>query len=329
VAELDNEPADDEGDFRASRTGKKQSWFGLKRHVKRLMGARIPHAVLRTVVRTVPRLGSGRLPAPNGLAEVTGLVRDTTFVMLRPDRCENAKDLYWGNGRRTKAEDVLALEVVARLARDADVFFDIGSYTGLFTLATTAVNPRLRAHAFDIVPSVVTMLAANLDRNRVSDRVEVHQEGVGTPGTTMRVPIAEGGSALPSFYSSRMHFDEGVSVPFRSLDSMIGSMPPNPRVVMKIDVEGTEDRVFRDGQAFLERLRPDMLCEVLHGVANAEALQVVISPHGYSMYLVREHDLRPSSSIRPDERFRDWLFTPKGPEELESIGFTVSGRASG
>jgi FkbM family methyltransferase len=327
VAEPNHEPLDDGGDFRGSRTGKRQSWFGLKRHVKRLMGAPIPHAVLRTVVGAVPRLRSGRLPAPNGLGEVTGIVGDTTFVMVRPDRCENAKDLYWGQGRRTRAEDVLSLEVVARLAVDADVFLDIGSYTGLFTLATTAVDPQLRAHAFDIVPSVVATLKANLERNGVSDRVEVHEEGVGTPGTTMRVPVAEGGSSLPSFYSSRMHFDDGVSIEFRSLDSMIGALPADARVVMKIDVEGTEDRIFRDGQDFLGRFRPDMLCEVLQGVADVEALQELLAPHGFSVYLVRERDLRWAPRIQPDEGFRDWLITPKDPETLASMGFTVSGRA--
>jgi hypothetical protein len=93
VAEPNLEPLGDEGDFRGSRTGKRQSWFGLKRHVKRLMGAPIPHAALRTTVRAIPRLRSGRLPAPNGLGEVTGVVGDATFVMVRPERCENAKDL--------------------------------------------------------------------------------------------------------------------------------------------------------------------------------------------------------------------------------------------
>jgi len=289
------------------------------------MGAPIPHAALRMTVRAIPRLRSGRLPAPNGLPEVTGIVGDATFVMVRPDRCENAKDLYWGAGRRTRAEDVVALEVVAKLALDADVFLDIGSYTGLFTLATTAVNPRLHAHAFDIVPSVVATLEANLDRNEVSDRVETHLEGVGTPGTTMRVPAAEGGSALPSFYSSRMRFEDGVSVGFRSLDSMIEAMPADARVVMKIDVEGTEDRIFHDGQRFLERFRPDILCEVLHGVADPGELQALLEPHGFSTYLVGEHDLRRYPRIRPDERLLDWLITPRDPEELETLGFRVSG----
>jgi hypothetical protein len=123
-----------------------------------------------------------------------------------------------------------------------------------------------------------------------------------------------------------MHFDDGVSIGFRSLDSMIGSMPANARVVMKIDVEGTEDRIFQNGQEFLGRFRPDMLCEVLDGIADAEALQALLSPHGYRMYLVREVDLRWFPRIRPDERFRDWLFTVKDPEELEAMGLTVSGR---
>jgi FkbM family methyltransferase len=214
-----------------------------------------------------------------------------------------------GPGRRPRLEDQNALEIVSRLARDADVFLDIGAYTGVFTLATSAVDPNLTTHAFEIVPRVADLLEANLRRNGFDGRATVHREGIGVPGTTMLVPSGEGGSALPSFYSSRMHFEQGVSVNFRSLDSLEESLPAASRVLMKIDVEGTEADIFSNGGSFLERHRPNILCEVLHGQADAETLNGILEPLGYQFYLVREHDTLKHPSIQPNPRFRDWLFT--------------------
>jgi FkbM family methyltransferase len=296
-------------DPRTSLRVRRQSWFGLKSYVKRAASYPIPHAFLRLLTRFVPRLRSGRLPAPRDLMEVTGRIQGEAFVMLRPDRCEIAKELYWGHGKRPRPEDANALEIVARLVRDADVFFDIGAYTGLFTLATTAVNQTLTAHAFEIVPGVADLLRANIDRNQVGDRTAVHLEGIGVPGSTMVVPTGEGGSALPSFYSAKMHFMDGLPVTFRSLDSLDDLISADERIVMKIDVEGTEADIFKHGVRFLQEHGPDILCEVLYGQADALILNELLVPLGYQLYLIREHDTLLRPSISPDPHFRDWLFT--------------------
>lgn len=165
---------------------RRQRWFGRKRHINRFLSLRLPNALLRLVALFVPSLRSGRLPSPANQREVEGRVGGATFVMLDPARCENAKELFWGRGRRPKAHDRLALDTVAALAREADEFLDVGAYTGLFTLATMAIAPGLHAHSFEIVPAVADALEANLRRNGVADRVVVHREGVGDAATTMR-----------------------------------------------------------------------------------------------------------------------------------------------
>lgn len=305
-------------DFRRQR----QSWFGLKRHVKGFLGLAVPHAVLRVLARFVPALRSGRLPAPADLKEVEGRVAGATFVMLDPARCENAKQLYWGHGRRPMADDRLALDTVAALAQEADVFLDIGAYTGLFTLAVSAVAPAVQVHAFEIVPAVADALVANLVRNRVDLRVAVHREGIGEDGKTMRVPSGEGGSALPSFFSSRMRFDDGDLVSFRSLDSVAEMIPEGDRVVIKIDVEGTEDAVLGSGQAFLDAFRPDILCEVLPD-ADGAFLDTLIAPSGLRPFLVTDSRLESRPQIEPDGEHRDWLFTAKSSDELRALGLPV------
>jgi FkbM family methyltransferase len=302
---------------------KRQSWFGLKQYVKRFLSLRVPNALLRGAAKFVPSLRSGRWPAPARLKEVTGRVGNATFVMLDPARCENAKELFWGHGRRPFAHDRLALDAVAVLAKEADVFLDIGAYTGLFSLAVAAIDKRIKAHAFEIVPGVARALEANVRRNGFEDRVAVHREGIGPAGATVRMPSGEGGSALPSFYSTTLTFDEGEWIPLRSLYSLAELMPQNAGLVMKVDVEGTENAVFESGQVFLQAFRPDMLCEVLHGRADGETLDKLLAPAAVRRYLVTDSALVERDSIEPDQRYRDWLFTPRSAEELRRLGLVV------
>ncbi|GAA4283546.1 hypothetical protein GCM10022261_10770 [Brevibacterium daeguense] len=344
-----------EQDFRASPRGRRQSWFGLKPGIKTALAGSGIHPVLQASQRLLPGLSIRRLPAPAGLAEVVAEVDGERFVLLDPARCEIAKEMYWGRGRRPVSGDALALDVMARLSRDADVFLDVGAYTGVFTLAALTANPRLHAHAFEMVPAVAEGLVRNLERNGVTDRATVHRAGVGRPGERMTVPSGEGGSALPSFYSARLSFSAGVEVEFVSLDSLIADVAggaesgdvsaaatgaesgddseaatgaehepsteaeagvQSPIVAMKVDVEGTENTVFAHGQEFLARFTPDILCEVLVEHAEPRELEVLLAPHGYSYYLVCDDVLELRARITPDPRHRDWLFTTRSPEDL-------------
>lgn len=311
-------------DFSTSRRGRRHRWFGFKRHVKRILSWRLPHLAVRGLVRMRPELRQGgRLPAPAYIKEVDGVVQGARFTMLRPDRCIVAKELYWGGGRRPKPEDNLALELFAGFASEADVVLDVGAYTGIFTLASVAVNPRVEVHAFEIVPEVFRALFDNCVRNDILPRVALHHVGLGAPDTVVTIPAESRGSALPDFFSPRLHFRKGVRIAMRSLDSMLALIQPPRRVAMKVDVEGTENAVFEDGQRFLETHRPDILCEVLDGVGDASRLQELLTPHGYSFYLVRDSDLLGTPSIQPDARFRDWLFSLKTPSDLASRGLAV------
>jgi hypothetical protein len=138
----------------------------------------------------------------------------------------------------------------------------------------------------------------------------------------MRIGTGAGGSALPSFYSSRMRFEGGPHVRFRSLDSLLGELRAG-RTLVKIDVEGTEEAVFRHGQRFLAERRPDILCEVLAGVADPERLEALLAPHGYRYLRVGQTALEARPRIEPHARFRDWLFTTLPPERLAELGLPL------
>jgi FkbM family methyltransferase len=279
--------------------------------------------IFRFALRSRPSL-KHQLPAPAHVEEVEGHVGGIRFVMLRPDRCVVAKELYWGGGRRPKAEDNFALELFATLAQKSDVMLDVGAYTGIFTLVGTLVNPNLTAHAFEIVPDAYEALRENCARNGILDRTTLHHVGIGKPETHMRLPKESMYSTLPDSYSSRLQFDTGVLVPFRSLDSLANVLPRSSRVVIKVDVEGTEAEVFRHGQEFLSSFHPEILCEVLPEVANAADVEALVAPHGYRFYVVREADLLTASRLEPDTRFRDWFFTTHDAGELAANGLPLA-----
>ena len=332
-------------DHRRSFTARRQSWFGLKLPVKTALAQPALHPMLRTIAPRIRGLKIGRLPAPIELTEIRGRAGGAEFILVEHFRCEIAKEFYWGRGRRTEPEEAFALDLMVALSADADVFLDIGAYTGVFTMAVLAANDHVRAHLFEIIPAVVAGAEKNIDRNGFGRRVTVHPTGVGSPDTWMKVPTGDGGSALPSFYSSDMRFDSDAEVRFTSLDALLPEVlaevsdrdpqPPSgeggpdvsdaeaPRVTVKIDVEGGENDVFAYGQEFLSTLHPDILCEVLDDRAKPRELMGHLGEHGYHYYLVGEDRLYGRTRIRPDPHLRDWLFSLKSPDQMRAAGYPV------
>jgi hypothetical protein len=121
-----------------------------------------------------------------------------------------------------------------------------------------------------------------------------------------------------------MRIDGGREVGFRSLDSVAALIPEAARVVMKVDVEGTEDAVFRFGQTFLRARRPHILCEVLHDVADGAALDGLLAAAELHRYLVTDSRLVRIDRVVPHPMFRDWLLTPLTAEELRALGLPVA-----
>ena len=112
--------------------------------------------------------------------------------MYEPDRCDVAKDLYWGHGRRRAPADQWAIEAAMALSRDAGLFLDIGAYSALFALAVARANPALRSVAYEIVPENYLLMARNVAFNSLSGRVDPRLVGLGAEAGSIRMPVRAG-----------------------------------------------------------------------------------------------------------------------------------------
>ena len=333
-----------------SEQRRRQSWFGLKRPIKRAVSLPGVNQVAHAVTRN--RRGAdaaARLPAPMGVHQVLGRIDDITIVMNDPAQCIIAKELYWGGGRRPRAQDQLALEVFARLAQQADHVLDIGSYTGVFSIVAAKVNRAATVDAFEIVPSNFLAAWGNVIANDLVGRVQVHLEGVGEEGS-IRMPAATGGSALPDFWSiDDAEAEGGVRVRVSTLERIVSRRAPTPGadILIKVDVEGHENAIVTadaevgadpDAGAdadsstavvgAIEAYQPTFLMEILPGAEVAPLLEIFgrpgrRTPAPYRFYLIAEGRLRQAPTLHGDEDCRDWLITTLNPEELTGLGIAV------
>ena len=104
-----------------------------------------------------------RLPVMNGVGKLA--LKCGAITMLAPARCNVAREIWWHDGQLAESADRNALALAIDLARDADLFLDIGSYTGLFAISVARCAPSIHCQAFEIVPQNFLLLWKNVIEN--------------------------------------------------------------------------------------------------------------------------------------------------------------------
>lgn len=244
-----------------------------------------------------------------------------SIVLTGTDRCHLARELYWGDGFLQNSADRLSLDLAMTLSSDADLFLDIGAYTGLFALAVARRNPQIIAHAYEIVPENFQLLWQNIIQNDLVERVAPHLLGIGECKGTLTVPASLGPGVLASSVALDSTTDDGITIPVDSLDHLFATF--SGRMVFKIDVEGFEWAVFAGGRELIRRTKPDIICEVLRRAKHIPQLHEFLQSEGYNMYRISDGRLLRQKSIVPVKSERDWLFSTRTSGNLRALGWSV------
>lgn len=241
-------------------------------------------AVGGATARLLRKLGA--VQASSRVARLCGFV--PRVVRARPEGCPSGFVML---GRYDGVVDVVARKVwlvgwsqfepplpsvFMVLARDADIFLDVGANTGFYSLLTCAASPRCAVHAFEPLPQAVMRLRMNVEASHFGSRVRIVQ-----------MAVADSVSELPLFiprhsFGSVVEMSASLSASFRSehvgsvvvktvtLDSFVAEQGLQGRFLIKIDVEGQELNVLRGASKLLECGRPVSAVEVLSAEWAAE-----------------------------------------------------------
>lgn len=286
----------------------------LRHALRRLVHGSLRVAPLRHGVRSLARAGLvprdvwTRLP-----------VTDATFAVALPggpvflyrygpgDAIGHA--FYWRGLGAWESATIRAFLVLARQAR---MFLDVGANTGAYTLLACAQNPSMRALAYEPVPRIHERLVDNIALNGFDDRCTTRQVAVADAhGTTeLHVPL----SLMPSSASLARHGfrdirGELVKVEVTTADRDTAG---GPRVdLVKIDVEGFEDRVLAGMPRILSEDRPVVICEC-NPDGPHEEVEAALRARDYVFFHLCDPRPVEHRGIVPDaaERYRNYACVP-------------------
>lgn len=262
----------------------------------RIAGRPVPEAVSAHL----PKTGRVRVRLPGG-----GIVR----LWSRGDDWV-ANRLFWHGFAGYEPETTA---IWLDRARHAGVVLDVGAHVGYFALLAAAANPHARVLGFEPLRQIHARLRRNIDLN--GSQVELVDLAVGDrSGSAAFFHVGHGipsSSSLSQEFMATTSDVEATEVEVVRLDAFVAAHELGRIDLVKIDTEATEPAVLAGMGQVLARDRPTIVCEVLAGNDVERQLEEILRTHDYEWALLGAEGPIPKTSIVADDRFRNWLFTPK------------------
>ena len=209
---------------------------------------------------------------------------------VTPDDLLGAR-LFWQDWQRWEP---YVVPQFARFARNSRRIVDIGAHTGIYSLFACALNSSCEVFAFEPFPLIYARLVENIRRNGFESRIRSVQAAVSDADGTGRLHIA------PDVTMCALSDSSGeLEVPLVTLDQIIPI--DGGTGLVKMDVEGHENRVFRGMERVVQDSHPVIIFECNPGAAAA-AVDEWLRQRGYHIFSLIDGVVDEISELRP-ERF--------------------------
>jgi len=247
------------------------------------------------------------------------------FVMFSNSDDQVAQVYFWYG---PDAFESVSLRLWRRLAERSQHVFDIGAFTGVYSLTAARVNHEAQIYSLEPVKRTFARLVVNLQANRLGRRVKAYDIALGDVDgeTIMHVFMGylslDSGSSLLEKSGKRVAAREHVET--KRLDTFVEEHGIPSVDLAKLDVEQAEKMVIAGAERVLGEHRPHLLIEV----STADGLRDLIdflSPYGYGFAVI--DDLNQTIRINDlgaHEGVLNALFSPMPPEELRALCMAVT-----
>lgn len=226
------------------------------------------------------------------LREVTTFFKQKMYVLLPA-----GTDLYLLGGKSHTSELRLAKFILNELKTN-DIFIDIGAHFGYFTLlAATMVGKNGKVVSFEAAKNTFALLEKN---TATLPQIQIFHRAISNKTENLSffefpVLYSEYNSSYIEQFENEAWIQkfkpEKVSVAAISLDEALSSLNIHPDLI-KIDVEGAEDKVFQGASQFLTTNETcQIVMEYLNPTRHNEAHQkakILIEGFGYHCHIITQ-----------------------------------------
>ena len=242
------------------------------------------------------------------------------FLMFssNDDRVAQTYFFYGAN-----AFESLSLRVWRELARQSSYIFDVGAFTGVYSLTAAHANKDAQVHAFEPIKRIYSRLLDNLKVNRQAQKIKASNLAISDADGQTKMNLFQGhlnlssGSSLLSKDGKEVYLQEHVET--MRFDTFVEKNEVDGVDLLKIDVERAENMVVKGMADTLETHKPNLLVEVVSG-GNLRSLVDMLSPHGYNFAVINEG--RQEAAVNDFEAHtiaQNVLFSPMSPGELKNL----------
>ncbi|RDK84805.1 FkbM family methyltransferase [Marinirhabdus gelatinilytica] len=238
------------------------------------------------------------------------------FKMYSQNDDSVVKELHWTNYEGWELTSLLLWsDLLMNIPKG--IIFDIGAYSGIYSIIASKKAKKCEIHAFDIQDNCINRLKKNMKINEVNN-VKIHQAAC----------TDFNGESIFYFYE-----EEGIMSSIAGLvPNKINDLEKKIRTVklddlkvngsvqlIKIDVEGAELSTLGGLKHILINDSPDVLIEV----NNFKDIKKVknLFPSGYVLYDIDEDSLtiKKMGWFKKPSAHRNYLFTKKDQMTIKEI----------
>ncbi|MDQ3050534.1 MAG: FkbM family methyltransferase [Bacteroidota bacterium] len=220
-------------------------------------------------------------------------------------------EIFWSGLNGKWEKDSLSLWI--KLCPYADVIFDIGANTGIYSLVAKTIKPSARVFAFEPIERVCEKLKQNIKLNNF-DIVPVQKAASDADGTAI---IRDMNTEHIYSVTVNAKKEEGdgrdveTVIQITKLDTFIRENNITKVDLLKIDVETHEPEVMEGFKEFLFRFRPAILIEILNTEVG-DRINKVMEGSGYWYYNINEQGgVKKSDKITQSDFYNFLLCTPE------------------
>lgn len=242
------------------------------------------------------------------------------FVMFSNNDDRVAQTHFWYG---PNAFESLSLRIWRELVRRSEYVFDIGAFTGIYSMTAALANREARVYAFEPIKRVFGRLTVNLAANRLGGRVKAFDVALSDSDGHMTMNLYQGhyilssGSSLLSKKGKEAVSKEYVET--MKFDTFAETHDVPRMDLAKIDVEQAEKMVIDGMSGTLERHHPNLLIEVV-SAEHLRELNETLSPHGYNFAVIDDGSQRVRiNQLEGYSKVDNVLFSTLAAEDLEAL----------
>lgn len=216
---------------------------------------------------------------------------------------------------------------ILKLAQNAGGFLDIGANIGYFSLMLAHRFPNMPVYSFEPNPNNLKRIDINAKLNNLSNIKICNLCVSNVPGKVVFAVPPENESGWGRMDTSELPggIFTKVTSEADTLDNLLskgffGDIKPN---LIKIDIEGSEEKAFRGATEFIKKFRPSLCVELNESclIANdSSSLQMMtlLQSWGYEAFYISDDQLKSTKVPIKNYSYLNYFFLPQKSANMVS-----------